>query len=110
MGERGDFLIAHHKARTPQAATDDRHQIARAQAPTLEPRRQSHKITRAKGVLEFGERAKRETEPEVATPETRLNFTTMQIGHGPPQIAVKVSAPADSSASSKVTSPACSPR
>ena len=110
MGQRRNFIIAHHEARAPQAATDDRHQIARAQAPTFEPRSKRNKIARPEGVLEFGQRAKREAEPEVTPPEARLYFTTMQIRHEPPQIAVKVSAPADSSASSKVTSPAWSPR
>ena len=76
----------------------------------LEARGERHKIPRAKGVLQFGERAEGQAEPEVTPTEARFDFTTMQIGHGPPQIAVKVSAPADSSAISKVTSPACSPR
>ena len=65
-----------------QARADDALGIAGGEAAVLEALGQRQHVVVAEGVLELGERAKREAEAERLAVEARLDLAAVGVGHG----------------------------
>lgn len=97
-----DLTVINLRPAAARGRREDHDQIARPQ-PLREPRAEIHKRGGIKTCLDLGERAEREPQRPVPAGEPDGHIAAMSVRHG--QIAVKVSAPALSSARSNVTSP-----
>src|SRR5690606_30412804 len=104
---RRDLLVVHLGACAAQAGRDDANHVGRRQLAGREARNQSTEIFDGKGRLQFGQRAQRQSQLHLAPVEDCRDLASSCVrGH---QAAVKEMAPADSRASSNVTSPSWLP-
>src|SRR5690606_19677027 len=94
-------------ARPAQARTQDPDEIARGKPAAREALDQLAEIVHGKGRLQLRERAQRQAQPVFAPVKPRGDLAAAPVGrHG---ATAKVTGPADSSATSKVTSPSWLP-
>ncbi len=85
---------------------DDAHQIARAQAARSESPHQRRDVLRREGVFQFGQGPERQA--QTRSRPSIIGPTSPPAGSRHRQATAKVRRPADSSETSKVTSPLCS--